>query len=300
MLRSLGLMTALATIAVVAAAWPGGRRARMGAATVIAAGFAVPLAGYVAVQASQTHRVELTTGTGWALYARVAPFADCREFAPPPGTAGLCEARDARTRPGPDFYAWYPASPAQQHFGHPPQHDDRLGAFARAVIRAQPRAYASAVATDLWRFVVPDAGRDRPARGAGPSELAVDGRVPAQERLNRAAAAPLYATGPAHVRAAAHTLADVQRVVRVHGPLLLAALLLAVLGCLAAPGRRERLALALLVVPGLTSLVLSTALTVYNWRYAVPYLPFLTAGGALGAHVLAGRVRTRIGARTPV
>ena len=33
----------------------------------------------------------LTTNGSWALYGRVAPWADCTKFRPPPGTRTLCE-----------------------------------------------------------------------------------------------------------------------------------------------------------------------------------------------------------------
>ena len=38
--------------------------------------------------------------SGWNLYARVAPFADCRKFTAPAGTAIFCEARPRLNGPG--------------------------------------------------------------------------------------------------------------------------------------------------------------------------------------------------------
>ena len=38
----------------------------------------------------------------------------------------------------------------------------------------------------------------------------------------------------------------------------------------------------------------STAVQLYNWRYAVPFLPFLLASGAVAARVLTERVRDRM------
>ena len=40
----------------------------------------------------------------------------------------------------------------------------------------------------------------------------------------------------------------------------------------------------------LVCLLGSTAVQLYNWRYAVPFTPFLLASGAVGASVLAARV----------
>ena len=41
----------------------------------------------------------------------------------------------------------------------------------------------------------------------------------------------------------------------------------------------------------LVCLLGSTAVQLYNWRYAVPFTPFLLASGAVGASVLAACAR---------
>ena len=53
----------------------------------------------------------------------------------------------------------------------------------------------------------------------------------------------------------------------------------------------------LLAGTALVPVVLATATTVYNWRYAVPLLPSLVAAGAFGAHVLATRIALIVRAR---
>ena len=45
-------------------------------------------------------------------------------------------------------------------------------------------------------------------------------------------------------------------------------------------------------------LVGSTAVQLYTWRYAVPFLPLLLASGAVGARVLTERLRGRGGRRS--
>jgi hypothetical protein len=71
----------------------GGRwRERARAAAVSLACIAAVVGGYALVQERHTGVLTLTTPAGaWNLYARVAPFADCTKFTPPPGTAALCE-----------------------------------------------------------------------------------------------------------------------------------------------------------------------------------------------------------------
>ena len=209
----------------------------------------------------------------------------------PAGTDGLCDTRDARLRFGSDWYAWSPRSPAQRLFGGPPNDSALVGAFGRAAIEAQPRAYVRAIAVDLWRYVDPDAGPDRDFDGDEPMRLDVDrARRPSVETNNLTVVEPLY--GDVDIRtdeAAVGTLADIQRVVRVHGLLVLACILLALAGALLARGR-DRAVMLLLAGTALVPVVLATATTVYNWRYAVPLLPSLAAAGAFGAHVLATRI----------
>ena len=250
------------------------------------------------MQDSQNGHFGLTQGSGWSTYARAAPFADCRLFTPPAGTDGLCDTRDARLRFGSDWYAWSPRSPAQRLFGGPPNHSALVGAFGRAAIEAQPRAYVRAIAVDLWRYVDPDAGPDRDFDGDEPMRLDVDrARRPSVETNNLTVVEPLY--GDVDIRtdeAAVGTLADIQRVVRVHGLLVLACILLALAGALLARGR-DRAVILLLAGTALVPIILATATTVYNWRYAVPLLPSLAAAGAFGAHVLATRIAGIVRAR---
>jgi hypothetical protein len=268
---------------------------RLGAAAAVAGGAAVVCLAYAAVQSSQNGFFGLAEGGGWATYARVAPFADCRTFTPPAGTAGLCESSDTRTRPGPDFYAWDPASPARRLFGGPPANAAQVGAFGRAVIEAQPKAYASAVLTDLWRYVDAGAGRDRPQDGGGPDDVAIvpePGRYAEEARANREVAGAYYGPVRTRVRGAARTLTDAQSVLRVHGAMVLAALLLALVA-LPLADRRRRIALLLLGGTAVLPVVVATATTLYNWRYLVPFDPLLMAAGALGVAVLAERVQSR-------
>lgn len=270
-------------------------RRRLGAATAVAAGAAVVCVAYAAVQSSQNGFFGLAEGGGWATYARVAPFADCRTFTPPAGTAGLCESSDTRTRPGPDFYAWDPASPARRRFGGPPAHAAEVGAFGRAVLAAQPKAYASAVLTDLWRYVDADAGHDRKEDGGGPEGVAIvpdPGRYAGATRTNREAVQAYYGPVRTEVGGAARTLTDAQSVLRVHGVMVLAALLLALVA-LPPADRRRRIALLLLGGTAVVPVVVATATTLYNWRYLVPFDPLLMAAAALGLATLYERVAGR-------
>ncbi|HYH88839.1 MAG TPA: hypothetical protein VEX67_06380 [Solirubrobacteraceae bacterium] len=96
---------------------------------------------YARAQYRATDYFGFTDGRGWALYARVAPFADCTAFTPPAGTRVLCEKTDARTRSGPDHYMWDADSPAMRVVGGagPPTQDELMGRFGRAAALGSPR-----------------------------------------------------------------------------------------------------------------------------------------------------------------
>jgi 4-amino-4-deoxy-L-arabinose transferase-like glycosyltransferase len=286
----------LPVLGVAALAAAGPLRLRLLRAGALTAVVLAVLVGYAALNRAQTGTFGLSEGSGWTAYSRAAPFADCRVFTPPPGTEGLCETTDVRERGGPDFYAWGEGSPGRRLFVGPPYNSELVGAWGRAAMRAQPRAYASAVISDLWRYVDPDAGRLRPGNGAGPEGLALDRRDPNAEQLNRTQVEPLYGPYRIELDAPVGALADAQEVLRVHGVLVLLALVLSVVALPFAGGRR-RLAILLLGATAVVPVVLATATTVYNWRYAVPALPGLLAAGAVAADVLLRRARSRPASR---
>lgn len=176
----------------------------------------------------------------------------------------------------------------------PPGRDALVGRFGRAAAVGQPRALARAIGVDLWRFVDPPGFGEGP-RGFGtpPSTLDLRVQVPGWELFNLQAVEPYY--GPVRIRVhrMVRHLGRLQAIVRVHGPLLLLATILALAALPFA--RRDRTALVLVGGSALASLVGAVAVQEYNWRYAVPMLPLLLAAGAIGARVLALRLRGRRG-----
>src|SRR5581483_5405388 len=81
-----------------------GARVRLAGVCCVVSGLV--LVGYAAAQGEATGTFGLSRFSGWPLYARVAPIADCRRFTPPKGTAALCERTPTDQRFGPDFYLW--------------------------------------------------------------------------------------------------------------------------------------------------------------------------------------------------
>src|SRR2546428_611687 len=98
----------------------------------------------------------LTNNNNWNPYTRVAPWADCTKFTPPPGTRPLC-ATTPPSRRVPTDYVFGPASPAYRLFGPAflvtkyPHAMSLLRRFSEAAILAQPLDYLHPV----WRDAAP-------------------------------------------------------------------------------------------------------------------------------------------------
>jgi hypothetical protein len=284
----------------LALAIPGTARARVGRA-VLGGGVATGvLLLYLSLNAASTGHFGLTKFDGWALYSRSAPFADCSQFEPPPGTEQLCEATPADARPGPDFYTWDPQSPAHRALGgFPPTTDtsrfyavlaarnDELGAFAREVIVHQPRAYASAVLHDFIRYFIPGISA-RAWGGTGYGLLDADRRAGGWEEGIHGVLNRYYIDEEVSIRPGIGVVGDIQRVLRITALPLLVAVTLAGIGLVLARSSVRAL-LALLLGASLLLLAISSATLVYQARFAVTVTGPLIAAGAIGLWLIADR-----------
>jgi hypothetical protein len=288
-----GLAAPLVPLAAVfvALAIPGPAWHRVGRAALAGgAGMAVLLV-YFSLNAASTGTFGMAQASGWAIYARAAPFADCSQFTVPSGTEELCQTIPADKRPGPDYYTWRRQSPARQEIGYPPAGDDSLRSFGVRAILAQPRAYASAVGRDFMRFFFPSINRDQFLAGVDYDYLAMDRRDRAIERDLAAKLATYYDPDGLDVdEEGLETLTEFQQGLRVHPLLMLQGVILGALGIWFSSGR-VRWALALLLGVSLVLLAIPSAIGTYNARYAVPLGGPLVACGAVGAWVLIARIR---------
>jgi hypothetical protein len=258
------------------------------------------LLGYATLNYLESEQFALGETSGWALYSRTAPFADCERFTPPDGTEDLCETTPVRSRPGPDFYGWESASPARRLFGGQPTGDDELGTFARRAILAQPLDYVETVGYDTLRFfvphtpLVPDWFEDRTLSGLGYEITDIDARAPDFEQQVLEYTRTFYPSTTLSVTGAVDPLGEVQDVIRVHPALLLGSVILGLIGLAVSRGS-ARSGLVLFLAVGLLMLLISAATTTYTARYAVPAQGPLVAAGAIGlwqlASWLAGRRR---------
>jgi hypothetical protein len=231
----------------------------------------------------------LSEGSGWNLYARTAPFADCAHFHPPAGTARLCQSIPPAKRPGPSYYLWI-GGPARAAFGGPPRDDGRLKAFGLAAVEHQPLQYLDAIGAGLVAYFDPPLGPHWPNDFAGVEPLNFRQRGPAVDPDVRKQVLGYYGPFSPPSTAAVNRLHDYQRVFRVTGPMLLSLLLLGLCSLLPGPPLARRGPL-LLVAVALYLLVMPVAVLHTEWRYAIPALGPLAAAAALGAWSLGARIR---------
>jgi hypothetical protein len=250
------------------------------AATVPAA---VLLVAYLITASSIGPHTGINEMTGWDLYSRVAPFADCGKFTPPPGTRMLCESTPPAKRNGPFYYSWVTTSPGRLAFPLNPSGSKKPGEFARAAIAAQPFAYLKAVVKDMVRYVDPGVGTERLYSGIPYALYQFSYKTPGEEQMmvkliqgkGYSGVSPVYSGGIPELEA-------YQTVFHVEGLLVLVMAVLAVMGMVLERGRR-RAAIVLLSICALLLFLLPVMTLSYDVRYGWPPAPLLAAAAVLSA-----------------
>jgi hypothetical protein len=238
-------------------------------------------AGYATLHDAATGRwTVLVDGSGWILYGRAAEFADCRDFAPPPGARVLCDSTPLAQRQGPEYYL-YLGGPAHAAFGEPASHDSLVGAFSRAAIVNQPIDYLKLVGADLVRYVIPSFGRHRLGDYAGPSAIGFRLTRPEIDPPTGREVTAYYGRPSPPSPAGVKLMGDYQSVMRLSGAVVLALLILALAGTLAARGRIRWFMVLLLGIS--LDLIVAPALTHSEWRFVIPAEGPTAAAAALGA-----------------
>lgn len=283
--RSAGLFIIPVLVLGIALARPAGTPGRWGASLAAFAAATAVLTAYAFANDATTASFSVVPTPGWHLYARVAPFADCRTFTPPRGTANLCENTPADARSGPDFYLYDPTSPARRTYGRIGQNDDRLGAFAIQAFLHQPASVAHAVWVDIRRYYVPSWHEHGWYKGWDIQPQLDWGRV-AGLAYTRNTVTGLRRFFAPFTQSRDHSLVEVmdtyQRVFGFGGTLLTACTLLIFVGLCVGP-RRQRVGVFLFGVGGLAQLLIPTIGAVYMGRYLVPVAGFVAAGAAISA-----------------
>jgi hypothetical protein len=267
----------------------------------LGAAFALPLALYAAWFQSLYGVYALNGYSGHFLYARVAPFADCRTLSLPAYERVLCPKQPVGRRPSIEAFSWSRKESPIFRLRVPPSiargkvsqvaRSQVAGNFAKRVILHQPLTYAHAVEASF-------------VRGFAPTRTTRKGEVPVG-RWQFQDHYPVYGRSlelmarrherPQVDGSLASFLRSYQRFGYTPGPLLAVALVLGLLGALGlGPARRSGLRSACFLFFGAAFLVLVTAAAVnqFSWRYQLPGLILIPPAGALGLAALVGRLRS--------
>jgi hypothetical protein len=284
--RATGL--ALVPWILLAAVWGSWRvRSWLRPVGAVVAGLLLILAPYFVLQHAVTGRWGATQASGWSIYVRAAPFADCNKFQPPPGTQFLCESTPPAQRGGSDFYGWT-GGPARAAYGDFRLGNPELNSFAIAALRAQPGDYVDEVGHDFLRYFIWIGPQHSPGGGDGAWTVSVSTLDPPTAEFTTATLETYYGNlAPVRRPLLIDGLGRLQPILRVSTYELSAAILLSIGGAIAARGRRWWI----LLFTGFTlsTLLLCAATAPYAWRYALPILPIAFLAAALAADSLLSR-----------
>ena len=310
-----GAATAMVPVLAACLLFPGRRPLlrRLAAAAVVVGVTGAVLAVYVGERTHRTGQGGLVSNGAWNFYGRVAPWAECDKFKPPPGTEVLCEKTPLSARGfrrGDDYYIFNPDSPAQKFAGPPyllssnPEAMATLQRFSRAAILGEPSAYLNAVARDMARVVDPEVesysqfspddfrtflvygpgviyGTGGLGDGSGPGNAFVDywqrRLYPGESRRQGNIAFFLWW----------------DRVTTPVGPLMALALLLALLAPFVVPGRSRFLAV-LMTASAYTLIVFPILSKSYDFRFVIPAVGPLAAASLLGLWGAGLKVQTAL------
>lgn len=282
LVRSVGVVL-LPTLAICAFLFAPGdiRRRAIALVTAIVPGLAV-FGVYAAVCSAVDGKFwGLSDMSGWNVYSRVAPFADCRQFTPPAGTEMLCEETVPAARPGPFGYVWDKDSIGRRHFKLGAKTSRQLGAFARQVILHQPFDYLRAVFIDLGRYIEPATGRDWPYAGQTDATWAFGWRDPNLEGRISAVLARGYRGTDLQVRGEIY-LNYYQHLFRISGLILAALFALTVVGLFRGRGPL-RLGVWLFGLSAAGLYILPVLTVSYDYRYGLPPMVLIVVSGIIGA-----------------
>ena len=270
---------------------------------VFGVGWLVVTGAYATIYHSQYGKFGFTQSDGKFLYAKVAPFADCKKLGGlPADERRLCP--DPKHRLSTNAYMWGRTSPIR-HL--PPSADKGIRDFAVRVVRAQPLTYARVVTLDFLHYFEPGkrVGPNDPS--LGPWEFPFDptrwgypgyrGPIrPQAKRTTRVIFPNKYIghmTGePTLHGGASRLLRYYQRVMFTSGQLLALCVLVVLAGLLMRRGAwRLRLDAAFLAASVLVLLLFATALSVFSYRYGLIAVVLLPAAAALAGTALLERRR---------
>jgi hypothetical protein len=291
-IRPVGL-TLLPVLALWAFWTRGGRwSSRVIATVAVVAPACAILGAYVLIQRADTGFTGITRDSGRVMYARVATFADCSQFSPPPGTRALCESTPAGERGSFNQYlTGFPdraagvsevgrsISPAWRVFGPPPAGNARLAAFVRAAVIAQPLDYLNAVANDFHYY------------WSDHHRAFIDAAADPDPNVERAVRAYYGTAGPSSEGVG--FLRWYGETIELTGALMIILLVVPALGILFSNPERRPAVILLATIGWLLPLAADAAASV-DPRFILPAYGPLAAAGAVGLVGAPARIRSAI------
>ena len=286
--RGVGIFTILPAAfaaAFLAAAPP--RRARLVSALALTAAFALCVGSYATWFHSRYGTFAISNAGPRFFYGRVATFVDCRGLSLPEDEWPLCPSAPVGSRPSTHTFTWSRFNA----FDPPPgmRRDDVVADFNRRAVIHQPVTYLRVVGADFLRSFAPtkamayERGHIEYWRFPGTRRF-LDAHTRKLEALVNRDALSRYGTLDRQVnRGFASSLRSYQAVADVPGPLLGAALLVALLGALGfGCMRNSRLQSAsfLFAGTGLAVCLGSVAVSHLSIRYQLPQVALLPPAAA--------------------
>ncbi|WP_241834569.1 hypothetical protein [Pseudofrankia asymbiotica] len=264
---------------------------------------AAPMCAYSGWSLSQGKHFNVSAHSGYFLYGRVAPFADCAALpADRPVLRTLCDPRPVAERTQPDTYLWLAKSPLRQgHTRIPKGREELAGEFANDIVRAQPWMMLRTSGDYLVGYFSPVRHENATTSRADTWELPGTATNVLPESDPRSADGYYVVTS---LRTGlAQRLADYSRLGYAPMPLVGAGL---VAGLLAVPVARRRRQPGpppmywLAGGGGLSVLAISALTAGFDYRYLSSVIGVLGAGAVLGAASLARALRPAPGPTAPL
>ncbi len=253
--------------------------------------FSIPILASAAWFDATYGSFETSNLTGYQLYTRIGPIADCSHLTLSKAEKYLCPSVPINERPGAPWFVSGPSPAVKLRASAPKTFDSTEMAFDVAILEHQPVDYSYHVALDWLRQFLP--GHPEP-KGIQEEEIYfqptypgvdVSGVPDPSSFVSLAGGGPL----PASNVGIARFLVNYQRIVYTWGPLELVFVMLALAataGLGAARRSSRRPESGLLLAAGSLVALFSFALVFFEWRYLLPNLIFLPPAGVLGASML--------------
>jgi hypothetical protein len=274
---------------------PHGTARALGLVLAFAAAGAAPICAYAGWNAANGKGFTVSAHSGYFLYGRVAPYADCSLLPKDrPELLTLCDSRPVARRSQPDSYLWPAASPLRQGHIHIPAGREQLaGQFATDVVHAQPWMLMTTTADYVAGYFSPTRHETLKTSRAYTWELP-DQSTDVLTNDRDPHAADGYYVATSVDRSIASRLAAYSRLQYAPMPLVAAGLLA---GLLAAPIARLRRRAGpprlfwLAAGGGMSVLVVSALTSGFDYRYLASVIGLLGAAAILGAASLARALR---------